>query len=47
MDLADTVVHEHVYGFLDCGIYNSKIVVCYSQTIHNTGFLIGHRPGQQ
>jgi len=45
-DLAGTVVYAHFYGFSARGIYNSKIVVCYSQTVHKTDFLKAHRPGQ-
>jgi len=35
-DLAGAVVHKHFYGVSAHGIYNSKIVVCYLQTIHKT-----------
>ena len=35
------------YGFSAHGAYNSKIVVCYSQTMHKMDFLKGHRPGQR
>jgi len=33
------------YGFLDHGIYSSKIAVCYLQTMHKMEFF-SYRPGQ-
>jgi len=35
------------YDFTVWNIYNSEVVVCYSQTKHKTDFLKSHRPGQR
>jgi len=44
-DPAGAVEYKNFYGLSAHGIYNSEIVVCRLQTMHNTVLLNIQRPG--
>ena len=43
--LAGTLENACFDSFSAHGVYNGKIAICYSQTMHKIVFSKGHRPG--